>query len=158
MREELMEICETGSDEEKEILRLALQAIRQRREHGSAFISGFMGLKGQFLEDGGYRFVIPVTPFMHNPLGVVHGGMLATLLDSTMGSLVNRTLPDHQYSVTTELKIHFLRASKSGTLRSEARILHRGQTLIVLQGSIFDEQGRMLAHGTATFMVLNRKK
>lgn len=151
-----MEIYDTGSDEEKEILRLALQSIRQRRERKSAYISGFLGLQGQFLDERTYQFIVPVTPFMHNPLGVVHGGILATLIDSTMGSLVNRSLPEEQYGVTTELKLNYLRPSKGGTLRSEASILHRGQTLIVLQGAVYDERDRMLAHGTATFMVLQK--
>ncbi|HZG15325.1 MAG TPA: PaaI family thioesterase [Candidatus Bathyarchaeia archaeon] len=156
MREELLEICETGSAEEQEILRLALQSIKQKRERNSAFLSGFMGLSGQFLDEKTYQFIVPITPFMHNPLGVVHGGILATLIDSTMGSLVNRSLPENQFGVTTELKMNYLRSSKVGTLRSEANILHRGQTLIVLQGSVFDERDRLLAHGTGTFMILHK--
>ncbi|WP_134685966.1 PaaI family thioesterase [Brevibacillus migulae] len=156
MREELLEICETGNAEEQEILRLAMQAIKQKRERNSAFLSGFMGLTGQFLDERTYQFIVPITPFMHNPLGVVHGGILATLIDSTMGSLVNRSLPENQFGVTTELKVNYLRSSREGTLRSEATILHRGQTLIVLQGSVFDERDRLLAHGTATFMILHK--
>jgi len=156
MREELLEICETGSAEEQEILRLALQSIRQKRERNSAFLSGFMGLSGQFLDEKTYQFIVPITPFMHNPLGVVHGGILATLIDSTMGSLVNRSLPENKFGVTTELKVNYLRSSRGGTLRSEANILHRGQTLIVLQGSVFDERDRLLAHGIGTFMILHK--
>ncbi|NGQ96822.1 PaaI family thioesterase [Brevibacillus sp. SYP-B805] len=156
MMKEIGEIWENGSEEEREILSLAVQAIRQRRERKSAFISGFLGLKGRFLDERTYQFIVPVTSFMHNSLGVVHGGILATLIDSTMGSLVNRSLPEGEYGVTTELKTNFLRSARGGSLRSEATILHRGRTLIVCQGSVYDEWDKLVAHATATFMVLRK--
>lgn len=156
MIDEIMEIMEQGSDEERQIMQLAVQAIRQRRERNSAFLSGFLGLKGTFLDEKTYQFIIPVTPFMHNPLGVVHGGILATLIDSTMGSMINRSLPPDRYAVTTELKVNYIRPGKGEKLRSEATILHRGQTLVVCQGSVFDERDKLLAHATGTFMVLKR--
>jgi uncharacterized protein (TIGR00369 family) len=156
MIEEMTELWQEGSEEERKILQLAVQAIRQRRDRKSAFLSGFLGLKGTFLDDKTYQFVVPVTPFMHNPLGVVHGGVLATLIDSTMGSMINRSLPSDQYAVTTELKINYIRPGKGEKLRSEATILHRGQTLVVCQGSVFDERDKLLAHATGTFMILKR--
>jgi uncharacterized protein (TIGR00369 family) len=156
MLKEIEELWENGSAEEREILALAMQAIKQRRERNSAYISGFLGLQGRFLDERTYQFIVPITSFMHNSLGVVHGGILATLIDSTMGSLVNRSLPEGQYSVTTELKTNYIRPARGGSLRSEATILHRGQTLIVCQGSVFDERDRLLAHGTGTFMVLHK--
>jgi uncharacterized protein (TIGR00369 family) len=156
MVEEMMQIMEQGSEEERQILQLAVQAIKQKRERNSPFLSGFLGLKGTFLDDRTYQFIVPVTPFMHNPLGVVHGGVLATLIDSTMGSMINRSLPSDQYAVTTELKVNYIRPGKGEQLRSEASILHRGQTLVVCQGSVFDERDRLLAHATGTFMLLKR--
>lgn len=156
MIEEIREVWENGSGEERHILELALQAIRQKRERNSAFLSGFLGLKGNFLDETTYQFIVPITPFMHNSLGVVHGGMLATLIDSTMGSLVNRSLAAGKYAVTTELKLNYLRPGKGKTLRSEASILHRGQTLVVCQGSVFDERDKLLAHATGTFMILQK--
>jgi uncharacterized protein (TIGR00369 family) len=156
MIEEIRETWENGSEEERQILALALQAIRQKRERNSAYMSGFLGLKGNFLDEKTYQFIVPITPFMHNSLGVVHGGVLATLIDSTMGSLVNRSIPAGHYAVTTELKVNYIRPGKGKTLRSEASILHRGQTLVVCQGSVFDERDRLLAHATGTFMVLQK--
>jgi len=156
MIDEMTQLWQEGNEEERQILQLAVQAIRQRRERNRAFLSGFLGLKGTFLDENTYQFVVPVTPFMHNSLGVVHGGVLATLIDSTMGSLINRSLPAGQYAVTTELKTNYLRPGKGGQLRAEASILHRGQTLVVCQGSVFDERNKLLAHATGTFMILKR--
>lgn len=156
MIEELKKVWEEGSDEERQILELALQSIRQRQDRKSAFLSGFLGLKGQFLDDRTYSFEIPITPFMHNSTGAVHGGILATLIDSTMGSLINRSLPQDKYAVTTELKVNYLRPAKGASLRSEATFLHRGQTLVVMDTSIYDERNKRVAHGTGTFIVLKK--
>ncbi|MFD2370775.1 PaaI family thioesterase [Brevibacillus sp. GCM10020057] len=157
MIEELKGILEEGSEEEQQILALALQAIRQRRERGSSFLSGFLGLKGEFVDERTYRFEIPLTVFMHNSGGAAHGGILATLVDSVMGSLINRSLPPEQYAVTTELKMNYLRPGKGERLRAEATFLHRGQTLVVMEGSVYDERDKRIAHGTGTFIVLSRK-
>lgn len=156
MIEEINNIWEQGSDEERKILELAVSAIRQRRERNSAFLSGFLGLEGEFVDENTYRFEIPLTVFMHNAGGAVHGGILATLIDSAMGSLVNRSLPPEKYAVTTELKVNYLRPGRGERLRAEASFLHRGQTLVVLEGSVYDERNKRLAHGTGTFIVLNR--
>lgn len=156
MIDDLQEIWQNGNDEERKILELAMQAIRQKRERNSAYLSGFLGLQGIYLDENTYQFIVPITPFMHNPLGVVHGGVLATLIDSTMGSLINRSLPSGQFAVTTELKVNYIRPGKGETLRSQASILHRGQTLIVCQGSVYDERDRLLAHATGTFIHLGK--
>ncbi|MED1796103.1 PaaI family thioesterase [Brevibacillus nitrificans] len=153
---ELKNVWEEGSEEEQEILRLALQAIRQKRERNSSFISGFLGLKGELVDERTYRFHIPITVFMHNSSGAVHGGLLATLVDSVMGSLVNRSLSPEEYAVTTELKMNYLRPGKGETLRAEATFLHRGQTLVVMEASVYDDRNKRVAHGTGTFMVLKR--
>ncbi|MED4781436.1 PaaI family thioesterase [Brevibacillus choshinensis] len=156
MIEELKNICEEGSEEEQQILELALKSIRQRRERKSAFLSGFLGLQGEFVDERTYRFDIPLTVFMHNSGGAVHGGILATLIDSVMGSLINRSLPPEEYAVTTELKINYLRPGKGEKLRAEATFLHRGQTLVVMEGSVYDDRNKRIAHGTGTFIVLKR--
>lgn len=158
MMDELQKAYREGSDEDREILELALQSIRQRKERGSYYLSGFLGLQGRFLDEKTYQFIVPVTTFMHNSLGVVHGGITTTLIDSTMGSLVNRSLPEGLYAVTTELKMNFIRAAKTGTLRSEAKIIHRGRQLVFLEGSVYDERDRLISHATATFMILGKEK
>ncbi|MBY0086587.1 PaaI family thioesterase [Brevibacillus sp. M2.1A] len=158
MLDELKNIWSDGSEEERRILELAVAAIHQKRERNSAFISGFLGLKGEFIDEErqSYRFELPLTPFMHNSGGVVHGGILATLIDSAMGSLINRSLPPNQYAVTTELKLNYLLPGTGERLRAEASFLHRGHTLVVMEGSVYDDRDRRIAHGTGTFIVLSR--
>lgn len=156
MVEEIKKLWEEGSEEERNLLQLAVQAIHQKRERNRVFLSGFLGLQGTFLDENTYSFDIPITPFMHNSGGAVHGGILATLIDSTMGSLINRSLPYDQYAVTTELKVNYLRPGKGERLRSEARFLHRGRTLAVMECSVYNERNKRLAHGTGSFIILQR--
>ncbi|GAA4717045.1 PaaI family thioesterase [Brevibacillus fulvus] len=156
-REEWQDIWENGSEEEKQLLALTVQAIKQKRKDQQFYLSAFLGIQGSFRDEQTYQIEMPVTSFIHNPVGIVHGGILATLLDTTMGMMINKKLPADQFAVTTELKINYLLPGKGEKLRSEASILHRGKTLIVTQGNIYDEQDRLLAHGTATFMVLQKR-
>ncbi|MFP3389959.1 PaaI family thioesterase [Brevibacillus sp. SIMBA_040] len=158
MIEELKNIWEEGTEDERKILELAVQAIRQKRERNSSYVSGFLGLKGEFVDEAKqtYRFDVPLTVYMHNSGGAVHGGILATLIDSAMGSLINRSLSPAEYAVTTELKINYLRPGKGKRLRAEATFLHRGQTLVVMESTVYDERNKRVAHGTGTFIVLKK--
>ncbi|MGI6125650.1 MAG: PaaI family thioesterase [Planifilum sp.] len=151
----LKQVAMTGSDEEQALLRLTLQAIRQKRERGSAYLSGFLGLSGEFVEEGVYQFRVPITPFMRNRGGNVHGGIIASLADSTIGSLINRSLPSGKVAVTAEMKVNYLRPGRGRELVSRARLVHRGQRLAVGECEIFDDRGRRIALSTATFYILD---
>jgi len=153
--DELRRVAEAGTEEERTLLRLTLQAIRQKRERGSAYLSGFLGLSGEFVEEGVYQFRLPVTPFMLNRGGSVHGGIIASLADSTIGSLINKSLPEGRRAVTAEMKVNYLRPGKGGELVSRARLIHRGRRLAVGECEIFDGGGRRIALSTATFYILD---
>jgi uncharacterized protein (TIGR00369 family) len=157
LRDELERVLEEGSDEEREILRLAVQAIRQKRERNSAYISGFLGLSGRFNDDGTYEFRVPVTPFMMNRAGMVHGGISATLADSTIGSLVNKKIPEGYGAVTVELKINYLQPGRGETLISRARMLRMGQTLAVAACEIETDRGTPVCFATGTFFIYKKK-
>ncbi|MBA4543693.1 PaaI family thioesterase [Thermoactinomyces sp. CICC 10521] len=158
MADELREVLENGTEEEKEVLALALQAIRQKRERNSAYLSGFLGLSGRFIEEKVYEFRVPITPFMLNRRGIVHGGIAATLADSTMGSCINRLLPEGSGAVTAELKINYLKPGTGKMLISRAELLHLGRTLAVLNCEITNEKGKRICYATATFYLLPKGK
>ncbi|MFC4076974.1 PaaI family thioesterase [Salinithrix halophila] len=153
MKNDLLDVLETGTEEEKEVLRLALQAIRQKRERGSAYPSGFLGLSGAFIGEREYRFRIPITSYMLNRGGIVHGGITATLADSTMGSLINKSLPKSQFAVTVEMKTHFLQPGRGKELISTARLIRLGQTLAVADCQVENERGTLIALTTGTFSI-----
>lgn len=106
--------------------------------------------------DGLAVFTVVPAEFHYNPIGVVHGGLLATLLDSAMGCAVQTTLPEGTGYTTLELKVNFVRAAtdKTGPLRCEAKVLHRGRRSATAEGRVVDAAGKLYAHATTTCMVI----
>jgi uncharacterized protein (TIGR00369 family) len=91
-----------------------------------------------------------------NPAGTVHGGFAATLLDSCMGLAVQTTLEKGVGSTTLEFKISLLRpiTPETGTIRAEGIVLTCGRRVGTAEGRITDSQGRLLAHGTTTCLII----
>jgi uncharacterized protein (TIGR00369 family) len=91
----------------------------------------------------------------YNPIGSVHGGYAATLLDSAMGCAVHTMLPAGTGYTTLEFKVSFIRGMTvdTGTVRTEARTLNVGRRAATAEGRITDAKGRLLAHGTTTCLV-----
>ena len=89
-----------------------------------------------------------------NPVGTIHGGWVATLLDSCMTCAVHSTLPAGQACTTVELKINFVRplSDTIGAVRAEGRVIHAGKTISTAEGKLIDAKGTLLAHGTTTVM------
>jgi uncharacterized protein (TIGR00369 family) len=91
-----------------------------------------------------------------NPAGTVHGGFAATLLDSCMGLAIQSTLEKGVGQTTLEFKISLLRAitPETGFIRAEGVVLSRGRRVGTAEGRINDRNGRLLAHGTTTCLIL----
>jgi uncharacterized protein (TIGR00369 family) len=97
-----------------------------------------------------------VPGFRHyNPIGSVHGGYAATLLDSAMGLAVHSMLPAGTGYTTLEFKISFIRGmtKDTGVVRSEGRTLNVGRRAATAEARITDAKGRLLAHATTTCLV-----
>ena len=94
--------------------------------------------------------------FTYNPLGGVHGGWAATLLDSALGCAVHTTLPAGKGYATVDLNVSLVRAmtEHTGKVRCEAQIVHAGGSIATAQGRIVDANGVLYAHGTATCLIL----
>jgi uncharacterized protein (TIGR00369 family) len=92
----------------------------------------------------------------YNPIGSVHGGVAATLLDSAMGCAVQTTLPAGVGYTTLELKVNFVRAltAQTGPVRCEGEIVHAGKTVATAEGRIWEaDTGKLVAHATTTCLV-----
>ena len=102
-----------------------------------------------------------VPGFRHyNPIGSVHGGYAATLLDSAMGLAVHSMLPASTGYTTLEFKLSFIRGmtKDSGTVRTEGKTLHVGRRTATAEARITDAKGRLLAHATTTCLVFEIPK
>ena len=96
----------------------------------------------------------------YNPIGSVHGGYAATLLDSAMGLAIHTALPAGTGYTTLEFKISFIRgmSSDTGAVRSEGRVLNVGRRAATAEARITDVKGRLLAHATTTCLVFEVSK
>ena len=93
----------------------------------------------------------------YNPLGTVHGGWFATLLDSALGCAVQTTLPAGRSYTTVELSINIVRAAshKTGPLRAVATVVHVGRHMATAEARVEDEKGKLYAHATTTCFVFD---
>ncbi|HGK4684754.1 TPA: PaaI family thioesterase [Pseudomonas aeruginosa] len=105
------------------------------------------------------RFLFQGTPDRrhYNPLGSVHGGYAASLLDSCMGCAIHTRLQAGQGYTTTDLRISYLRAltDKVGPVRAEGRVVHLGRSTAVAEGRLYDVDDRLYAVGSTTCLVLH---
>lgn len=98
------------------------------------------------------------SPDHYNPLGTVHGGYAATLLDSCMGCAVHTTLAAGQGYTTLEIKVNYVRAmtGRTGPVRAEGRTIAVGSRVATAEGRLTDAAGKLLAHGTTTCLIFAR--
>ena len=124
----------------------------------AAPIQELMGFRLVEVEEGRVAFRAEPGEQHYNPIGVVHGGLAATLLDSAMGASVHSTLPLGTGYSTLETKFNLVRAvtADSGPILAEGRVVHRGSRVATAEGRIVREaDGKLLAHGTSTCLVLS---
>jgi len=91
------------------------------------------------------------------PFGIVHGGVLATLIDTATFWAGFLRLPQDAGLVNVDLKLNYLKAVASGQLRAQGRCLRAGRQISYTEASIFDQAGELVAHGTSTLMALPGK-
>jgi len=135
-----------------EQLRAGLNAV------GTHGIGKTMGFKVVEIEEG--RVVFAGTPGreVYNPIGAVHGGYAATLLDSACGCAVHSKLAADQAYTTLELKVSYHRgmSDKTGEVRAEGRVIHMGRRAAFAEATLTDGAGRLLASATSTLLVMQR--
>lgn len=111
------------------------------------------------LREGHAVFAVEPAEYHYNPIGVVHGGLAATLLDSAMGCAIHSTLPAGAGYTTLEIKVNFVRpmTAETGRVRCEAKIIHAGGRTATAEGRVMDEAGKLYAHGTTTCLILRER-
>ena len=119
-------------------------------------IAELMDFRPVTVEEG--RVVFAGTPGRqhYNPIGTVHGGVLATLLDSATGCAVHSTLPAGTGYTSLDLSVRFLRPVSvgSGTLRCTGEVLNAGRRTALAEARLTDAAGKLLAHATSTCLLL----
>lgn len=111
-----------------------------------------LGMRMIEADEGRVVFTAEPGEAHYNGMGVVHGGFLATLLDSALGCAVNTRMPVGRHFTTLELTINYTRpvTSATGTLRCEATVIHVGNRVATAGARVVDARGKLYAHATTT--------
>ena len=119
-------------------------------------ISELIGMWVAEASEGRVVFAIEPAEYHYSPLGMVHGGIAATLLDSAMGLAVVSMLPAANFFTTLELKVNYVRPimDKTGIMYCEGKIIHMGSRVSTAEGRMTDAAGKLYVHGTTTCLVI----
>ncbi|TGG93534.1 PaaI family thioesterase [Natronospirillum operosum] len=117
-------------------------------EFGKFFLARFYGLDIEYVGER-CRVTLPIREHTLNPVGKLHGGVLATALDVSMGHLIHHVTG--QGGSTVEMKIQYLRPADSGRIVCEACFLKQGRSLAFMESRATNEDGKLIAVATATW-------
>ncbi|HEY6282391.1 MAG TPA: PaaI family thioesterase [Nitrososphaerales archaeon] len=117
-----------------------------------------LGMKFVQFGDGKATLKMTVDRKFYNPMGTLHGGVMTDLADACMGIATMSTLGEDETFTTLELKMNFIRPVFEDELTVEARVLHRGRKVVLVESVIKNREGKEVARGTATQMVLPSTK
>jgi uncharacterized protein (TIGR00369 family) len=166
-------------------VRVRAQMQARGASHGYAEPAQFAHLSGQQLFEGMFRGELPFAPIgetldflpvhvepghavfqgrplerHYNPMGTVHGGWYATLLDSCVACAIHAALPAGKAYTTVELKINLVRAltAKVPLVRAEGRLIHLGRSMGTADGRLVGHDGTLYAHASTTCFILDLPK
>jgi uncharacterized protein (TIGR00369 family) len=103
------------------------------------------------------RMVFQGTPKLehYNPIGTIHGGWSATLLDSAVACAVQTMLPKGMGYTTLEIKVNYVRGltDKVGPVRAEGKVIHISRQIATAEGKLYDAAGKIYSHATTTCLI-----
>ena len=123
-------------------------------------IAMLVGYKISQVDKGYAVFELDPAEYHYNPFATVHGGIISTILDTTMTCSILSTLEKGTSCSTAEIKVNFIRpvTANTGTLRREARPIHIGKRLATAEGKLKDRKGNLCAHAVSTCFIFKTAK
>lgn len=120
-------------------------------------LAALLGMETEAMDQGRVVFTFDASEDLANPFGTVHGGIVATVLDSAMGMAAMTVVPDGVATTTATLEVKYVRpvATDAGTLRAEGTVVHAGRRMVTAEGRLLGPDGRLLATATTTCLVLD---
>jgi uncharacterized protein (TIGR00369 family) len=115
--------------------------------------AGDLGIRKESTEDGQARLEFEAEHRHLNPAGTVHGGVLATLVDTAMGMAARTRTDDGEVPATSQLTIAYLTAGREGPMTVTAQVRKRGEHVLLCDAEV-DQDGKTVAHAVATFALL----
>jgi acyl-CoA thioesterase len=116
---------------------------------------GYLNQRVVLAQDGASHVEATPTAAFYNPMGRVHGGFVAALIDTALGVAVMTKLPKGTQYGTVDLNVKFVRKIEvaTGVLHARGNVLHAGRTMLTAEARIEDAAGKLYAHGSGTFLV-----
>ncbi len=115
-------------------------------------LPGYLGIRFESLTAGRLVATMPVRDELVTPMGAVHGGVMAGFVDHTLGCVLYPLMKRGQWAATTEFKLNYLRAVKSGTLTAEATVLTMGRRSAVVRVDVSND-GKLACVAQGTLLV-----
>ena len=134
----------------------AYVAAVQEMVHASPY-PALIGLVIAALDFDSCRIELTLRKDHLQPFGIVHGGVLATLIDTATFWAAFMRLPDDAGLVNVDLKLNYLKAVVDGNLRAEGECLRAGRQISYTVASVYNDANELVAHGTSTMMALPGK-
>ena len=150
---------EGGAEERRHLSGLEYMRQLMTGEREPSGMARLMNMRLVEVEEGRAVFAVSPDERHYNGLGIAHGGLAATLLDSALGCAINTVMPAGRVFTTLEMKINYVRPMRreTGEVRCEAEVLHAGGRVATAEGRITDADGKLYAHGTATCMLFRAR-
>ncbi len=158
-REELLADIDGLTDDQVLILAGWARTLdRERRtsdsEHSVGALGDLLGIVSEAREPGRARMRLDVDTALNNPNGVLHGGVVYTLVDYCMGSAVQPDLPEGQHCATIEVKIYYLAAVRGGTLTASTEVIKLGRNIAFTESKVVDANGKLVATATGSLFIV----
>jgi len=112
-----------------------------------------LGITSVAREPGHCRMRLEVNPAFFNPNGVLHGGVIYTMIDYSMGGAVQAGLPEGEHCATIEVKVSYLASVREGTLTAETHVVKQGRSVAFVESKVTDDQGRLIATGSGSMFI-----
>jgi uncharacterized protein (TIGR00369 family) len=129
-----------------------LEELRRRVENSP--FHGWAGMELVSVGDGLAEVGVALEPHHFNPQGIVHGGIISAVADTSIGLALRSRLPAGMTHRTAQLNVHFLAKGEGDRLVGKGRAVHLGRRMGYGEAEVQDATGRVLATATATFIVL----
>lgn len=134
------------------------RVVDESNTHALGVIGGFtrsVGVEGVKSEAGIAELLLDIKPEHLNSGGIVHGGVLATLLDCAGGAAVFSVLPATQFAPTTNMSINYMSSVSEGRLIARSNVLKQGRRMVYCESKVYCDD-KLLASAQLSFMVMNR--
>lgn len=152
-REKLHHELDDLTSQEVETITHLVQALKRSRKSPLAYVEEMIHYEyvGHDENTGEYLHRMQITDELRNRYQILHGGITATFIDTSLGSTVFQLLGEEAKAVTLDLNIHFLNQGQDGWLYAHTKVIKQGKTIIMLECRVVDENHKIVATASSTF-------